>query len=138
MRRLSNLMPEAIDKHEILRAARAMRVLRRWEEAVGPLLAARSHPDRYDRGTVWVSVQGAAWAQELRMIKDQILGRLRAMAPEEDLFVNLRFGVRELPEAEKAPAPRPSAAEHRLRIENLSIEEIRERRLRAWADEERD
>ena len=69
-------------------------MLRRWEEAVGPLLAAKSVPDRYDKGTVWVATQGSAWAQELRLMKPLILERLEAMAGERGMFLDVRFGVR--------------------------------------------
>src|ERR1051325_7399376 len=76
MRSLQGMLGQAIGKEEVLRMARAQRVLREWPEIVGHAMAARSHPERYDHGTVWVAVTGSAWAQELRMIKDVILARL--------------------------------------------------------------
>src|SRR5688572_33369705 len=113
-----------------MRKARAQRILRRWEEAVGKGLASKSWPDRYERGTVWVAVQGSAWAQELRMIKDRILEKLSEMAGEPGLFVDVRFGVRPLaPEPEIAELADPAIEEeHRQQLQNLSIREIAERR----------
>ncbi len=61
------------------------------------MMAERSHPDRFGRGTLWVAVEGSAWAQELRMIKDKILERLDEAAGEQGLFTDVRFGVRALP-----------------------------------------
>ncbi len=109
MRHVGRVLPRAIENAEVLRAARAGAALRRWEEVVGELLASKSVPDRYDKGTVWVATQGSAWAQELRLMKPQILERLEAMAGERGMFVDVRFGVRpakvaSIPEADP---PRP-------------------------------
>ena len=98
MRQLGHMLGGAIAQAEVLRAARAQRALRHWPQVVGPGLASRSHPERYERGTVWVAVEGSAWAQELRMIKDVIIDRLEQHAGERGLFIDVRFGVRPLPE----------------------------------------
>ena len=87
-------MPKAVENSEVLRAGRAGSVLRRWDEIVGPQLAQKSAPDRYDRGTVWVATQGSAWAQELRLMKPILLERMEAMAGERGMFLDVRFGVR--------------------------------------------
>lgn len=110
MRHVGRVLPRAVENDEVLRAARAGGPLRRWEEAVGPVLAAKSVPDRYDKGTVWVATQGSAWAQELRLMKPQILERLETMAGERGMFIDIRFGVRparvlSLPEIEEPPCP---------------------------------
>lgn len=106
-------MPRAVENAEVLRAARAGTVLRRWEEVVGELLATKSVPDRYDKGTVWVATQGSAWAQELRLMKPQILERMEAMASERGMFIDVRFGVRPPREhafVEEEPHPSPREA----------------------------
>jgi len=109
-----------------------MRVLRRWPEVVGEAMAARSAPERYDRGTVWVAVTGSAWAQELRMSKGPILSKLHSFAGEPNLFQDLRFGVRPLPVAEPETASKLAQLQenHRSSIRDLSIREIAERRLK--------
>ena len=94
MRHVGRVLPKAVENAEVLRAGRASAALRRWPEVVGPLLAEKSVPDRYDRGTVWVATQGSAWAQELRLMKPMILERLEALAGEKGMFVDVRFGVR--------------------------------------------
>ncbi|RYG36911.1 DUF721 domain-containing protein, partial [bacterium] len=116
----------AIERPEILRAARAGLVLDEWTEVVGDFLAAKSRPDRYDRGTVFVAVSGSAWAQELRMRKDEILEKLREIAGEPSLFINIRFGVRALPVPTQLEAP---DMPYELPPGELSIREIANRRL---------
>lgn len=129
------MLREALGRDEVLRMAQAHGILRDWEAIVGPGLAERSQPDRYERGTVWVAVTGSAWAQELRMIKPQILARLGERAGNAELFKDIRFGVRPIrqdavgePEPDPGPPPPPPP-----RPEG-SIREIAERRLRKWMD----
>ena len=115
--------------------ARAQRVLRDWAAIVGPQMAERSYPDRYDRGTVWVAVEGSAWAQELRMIKDVILSRLEQKADETGLFLDVRFGVRPLPEPDEPEKPPEVFAVVDDDRGEMSIAEIAARRLRKWNDQ---
>ncbi|CAN5354643.1 hypothetical protein BH11ARM1_BH11ARM1_01370 [soil metagenome] len=134
MRPIGRLLPDALGRNEVLRTARAQAVLRRWEEIVGPEMARRSWPDRYTQGTVWVAVNGSAWASELRFKSESILSKLRSMAEEPDLFVKIRFGQRDLPEPDiELPIDEP---EPNLVDPDLSIREIVERRLKMRRDAE--
>ena len=126
MKKLTDAMTDVLPP-EVLRAARALSVLKQWDAVVGSHLAAKSSPDRYERGVVWVSVQGSAWAQEMRMHRETILTQLNSMAEEPGLFVDIRFGVR----AVKTPGSVEPAIEA-VELEDLSgltIREIAERRL---------
>ena len=124
------MLSPAVGRDEVLRAAQAVKILREWPAIVGESMASRSHPDRYDRGTVWVAVEGSAWAQELRMQKDQILERLDSRG--KGLFKDLRFGVRPLPN-DPIPLPKKSKTP-KAESEGLSIREIAERRINKWRD----
>jgi hypothetical protein len=137
MKRIEQMLGEAVGRSEVVRTARAQRILRQWNEIVGSVLGERSVPDRYERGTVWVAVAGAAWAQEIRMRKAEILDRLNARAHESGLFLDLRCGVRTpraALEPEEEPAERSVPAEKSDHGE-MSIHEIAARRLKEWADE---
>jgi predicted nucleic acid-binding Zn ribbon protein len=137
MRQLGHMLASAIEQTEVLRAARAQAVLRDWVSIVGPGLAGRSFPERFDRGTVWVAVEGSAWAQELRMIRDVILDRLEQKSGEKGLFLDIRFGVRPMPDADDHPEPaRQAFAVVEDDRSDLSIKEIAAKRLRKWNDEE--
>lgn len=136
MKRLERTLPDALLREEVLRMARAQRVLRRWPEIVGEGLASRSWPERYDHGTVWVAVTGASWAQELRMLKSEILSRMTLMSGEIGLFRDVRFGVRPLPERKEPDvfAPKTMSEEDDPR-RGLSIREIADRRIRLMTGE---
>ena len=64
-----------------------------WAEAVGPSLAAAAEPVSERGGTIVVRCESAVWAQELEMMGEQLLARLRQRlgekAPRE-----LRFETR--------------------------------------------
>lgn len=94
MKRLSDLLGEALDRRELLRSAEAQTVLRRWSEVVGGALATHTAPDAFDRGTVWVCTSGSAWAQEVRLRRETILNRLNGMARSPGLFRDLKVSVR--------------------------------------------
>ncbi len=137
MKKVGKMLSDAIGRDEVLRAARAHSALRAWPKIVGKMLAERCMPDRYERGTVWISVQGSAWAQELRMIKPRIIQRLSAEAGEEGLFLDLRFGVRPVAEGRFEPIPEPEPVPEKPPIPEISIREIANKRMATWADEER-
>jgi hypothetical protein len=136
MKRIQFLIAESIGRDEVARKARAQIVFRRWSEIVGADLAERSYPDRYSKGTVWVAVTGSAWAQELRMMKDVILRRLLEASGEQDLFKEVRIGVRPIRRPETEGTEVGTSIDEDLR--KLSIPQISERRLRNWPHEKRD
>jgi predicted nucleic acid-binding Zn ribbon protein len=134
MKALDRLLAPALGRDEIVRTARALRVLRSWRSLVGETLGDRSCPDRYERGTVFVAVEGSAWAQELRLSKPQILERLSEVSGDPTIFTDLRFGVRPLqpmqePEIEEARTEASPASEER------TIREIADARLKSWRAE---
>ncbi|MEQ1823227.1 MAG: DUF721 domain-containing protein [Fimbriimonadaceae bacterium] len=134
MKRLLSILPGAIGAKQVLRSARAQRALRDWGIIVGPLLATKSVPERFDRGTVWVAVEGSAWAQELRMLEPKILEKLAEVAEDRYLFKEIRFGVRKV----KKPMFEAKATQKRFPsrpdLDNLSIREIADQRLKKMRD----
>lgn len=94
MKRVDGLLGMALGRPEVLRAARAQKAMQKWGEVVGEALADKSFPDRFDRGTLWVVATGSAWAQEIRLRKEEIVRRLNEAAGEAGLFNEIRVGVR--------------------------------------------
>ena len=133
MRKVGHMISPAMGREDVMRTSKAFKVLRDWASIVGEGMASRSCPDRYDHGTVWVAVEGSAWAQELRMQRDQILVKLQEKCGDPSLFVNLRFGVRPLPVKSEEPPEKPKPRS-KPEPTNASIREIAERRLKNWPD----
>lgn len=136
MKKIDRLMQESILQTETLRGARAWIALRKWASIVGPTLAAKSMPDRYEGGTVWVAVVGSSWASELRMRKDEILKLLQEASGEPGLFQKIRFGVR--PIAMAVVAQEPPKPEYEPPPGELTIREIGERLIEKLRNEGRD
>lgn len=131
MRKIRNVLPAAMQSEEVLRVGRALAIFKRWDEVVGEALAQRSWPDRYSDGTVWVAVEGAAWATELRLSKETILERMRSLSGEPSLFKDVRFGQRALPKRDEPvkPAEPPPEGPPLTKDTPLTIQEIAARRL---------
>lgn len=51
-------------------------VFNRWEQAVGPAVAAHARPLYLRDGELVVAVDHPAWATQLRLLADQLLARL--------------------------------------------------------------
>jgi predicted nucleic acid-binding Zn ribbon protein len=94
MKKVEGMLGAALGRPEVLKAARAQIAMRKWGEIVGEALADKSEPDRYEKGTLWVVASGSAWAQEIRLRKEDIVTRLNEAAAEPGLFRDVRVGVR--------------------------------------------
>lgn len=94
MKKVENMLAAALGRPEVLKMARAQIAMQRWGEVVGEALAGKSFPDRYEAGTLWVVATGSAWAQEIRLRKEEIVRRLNEVSGESGLFSDVRVGVR--------------------------------------------
>ena len=56
------------------------RVFARWNEIVGPSVAAHVRPLRFDHDALVVRVDHPAWATQVRHLAEQVLDRVAAVA----------------------------------------------------------
>jgi hypothetical protein len=76
-------------------------VTKAWPEAVGETVARRAWPLRLGRdGTLHVATASATWANELTLLRDEVLSALRVRLGDATPSA-LRFAARPIPE----PAP---------------------------------
>jgi predicted nucleic acid-binding Zn ribbon protein len=82
-----------------------------WPGVVGETIARRAWPLRIGRDrTLHVTTESATWANELALMRDEILERLTAQLGN-DAPAGLRFAVGPVPEPASAPpTPEPVAA----------------------------
>jgi hypothetical protein len=78
-----------------------------WEAVAGVGFARRTHPTRFDRGTLWVEVASSGWAQELALAERVIIERLaeRGVAVQR-----LRCVVREVARPDRGGVYAPPRA----------------------------
>ena len=64
-------------------SARVMRIDERWEDAVGPEIAAHCRPTALRGGALEVTVDSSVWCQQLQLRGPEIIAALRAALPAE-------------------------------------------------------
>jgi predicted nucleic acid-binding Zn ribbon protein len=57
--------------------AKRYEAINKWEEIVGPTIAAVTEPERISHGTLVVRVNSSVWKYELTMRKAEILEKVR-------------------------------------------------------------
>ena len=68
-----------------------------WAGAVGERIAAEATPVSERDGVVTVACDSATWAQELELLGDHILARLRSELPAGAALSGLRFNAARAP-----------------------------------------
>lgn len=126
---LQGLIPKALGRPELLRRLAARLVSRNWEDIVGSGLAEKSHPDKFENGTLWIAVSSSVWVQELQLRKGLILERLNGAAGYE-LFEEVRFGIRPLAKPmDTTPSQFIEPAEVEVVISQPNLEVVARRAL---------
>jgi predicted nucleic acid-binding Zn ribbon protein len=72
-------------------------VQRAWPGAVGEAIAREASPVAERSGVVTVACRSSTWAQELDLLRDQILAQLRADLDDPEGLAGLRFSASENP-----------------------------------------
>ena len=134
---LGEILGKILKKRNIPHTATDRHLLDIWRRAVGPHIAAQTHPDTLKRGVLFVRVSAPVWLHQLQFMKEEILGRIGKLCGPEEVR-NLRFCIGEI------PAPPPGGAEATLPDSALpplagrdrammreSLETIRDPELRA-------
>jgi len=67
-------------------------ICRRWEELVGPVIAANSRPVGLKDNLLLVDVASSVWMQQLQFLKAEIIGRINAGLPEAAIE-KIRFRI---------------------------------------------
>lgn len=106
---------------------------RDWEAAVGTRIAARAMPAKLDRGVLHVRVASSPWAQELSLLCEPILEKLRDRGiPVETL--RFRVGRVEVPERSKTREEHVRTSPPAIELPVLlakELENVRDEELRA-------
>jgi hypothetical protein len=92
--RAGDALAAVLERYGVARTVRAHRLVTEWSSIVGPRIAARAWPESISGGVLWVRVANAAWLQELSLLRDDLLERVREAlqgGPEiEDIKLRLR------------------------------------------------
>lgn len=97
---LGEILAKILKKRNIPHTSTDRRLLGIWTRAVGPHIAAQTHPDSVKRGVLFVRVSAPVWMHQLQFMKEEILGKIRELSSPEEIR-NLHFCIGEIP----APPP---------------------------------
>lgn len=109
---LSSILDAFLESLRIPHVAFLVALRKRWPEVAGPLVSRNAIPLSLRNGVLTVVVRNHAWAQELRMSKIPLIGRIRETVGERIPVSDLRFTVGSLSpfeEEEAAPREEPPA-----------------------------
>jgi hypothetical protein len=131
---LGEILGKILKKRNIPHTPTDRRLVDTWRRAVGPQIAAQTHPDTLKRGVLFVRVSAPVWMHQLQFMKEEILGRINELTGPEEVR-NLRFCIGEIPVPPPGDAPPldpalpPLAGRDRTMMRE-SLEAIRDPELR--------
>lgn len=92
--KLGVLVPRVLEDLGLDASLRVLRVVERWEEAVGPEIARHCRPAALRDGTLEVEVDTSVWAQQLQLRVPEILAALaRVLGEEAPRALRFRLGA---------------------------------------------
>jgi len=92
-----------------------------WSEVVGEKAAAASTPEGIRDGILFVACKSPTWAQELTLLKDQIIRELNKKVGSKAL-TDIRFSGSGLPKADQAPAGEEQTRPSPKEIQNITLD----------------
>jgi hypothetical protein len=101
---LGEILQKILKKRNIPHTSTDRYLLNTWRRAVGPQIAAQTHPDTLKRGTLFVRVSAPVWLHQLQFMKEEILGKINELFGKEEVR-GLFFTIGDIP----APPPGSSA-----------------------------
>ena len=104
---LSSILDAFLESLRIPHVAFLVSLRKRWPDIAGPLVSRNASPLSLRNGVLTIVVRNHAWAQELRMSKTTLIGRIRETVGERIPVSDIRFTVGSLaPAEEEGTAPR--------------------------------
>jgi len=93
---LGEILRKILKKRNIPHTATDRYLLDTWRRAVGPQIAAQTHPDTLKRGILFVRVSAPVWLHQLRFMKEEILGKINELNGKEAVR-SLFFTIGDIP-----------------------------------------
>jgi len=101
---LSSILDAFLESLRMPHVAFLVSLRKRWPEIAGPLVSRNAIPLSLRNGVLTIVVSNHAWAQDLRMGKATMIGRIRETAGERIPVSDIRFTVGSIESAEEAEA----------------------------------
>ena len=102
---LSSILDAFLESLRIPHVAFLVSLRKKWPEIAGPLVSRNAIPLSLRNGVLTIVVRNHAWAQELRMSKTTMIGRIQETVGERIPVSDIRFSVGSLAPGEEAEDP---------------------------------
>jgi hypothetical protein len=106
---LGEILQKILKQRNIPHTSTDRHLLNTWKRAVGPQIAAQTHPDTVKRGTLFVRVSAPVWLHQLQFMKEEILGRINEIYGKEEVR-GLFFTIGDIPPPPPGDAGQPPPA----------------------------
>jgi len=117
------LLGGLLKNRQLMTSMRRVMILTLWDQVVGAIVAQKSWPEGVKDGVLSVGVTSHAWAEELHLLKPQILNRYRQLLGRT-VLKDIVFRVSRRKAARDAKAAAAGTALHPARAEKLSVEPV--------------
>jgi predicted nucleic acid-binding Zn ribbon protein len=98
--KIGHILQSALKQRNISLNFRDESLWKAWNRAVGPVIAAQTRVDRFDRETLFLKVSSPVWLHQLQFMKTDIVQRLNGMLGKE-LVKNLFFSIGDIAASKK-------------------------------------
>ena len=90
----ADLVSRVLEEIGLSEASVGTRLMRAWNDALGPELSPHCRPEALRRGVIQARVRDSAWMQRLQMERPRILANLcEALPDEHELDIRFRIGA---------------------------------------------
>ena len=93
---LGEILHKILKKRNIPHTSTDKHLVDLWRKAVGPQIAAQTHPDTLKRGSLFIRVSAPVWLHQLQFMKEEILGKMNELLVREEVR-HLFLTIGELP-----------------------------------------
>lgn len=112
---IQSLLGGLLKDRRMLSSMRRVMVMTLWDQVVGDLVAQKSWPEKVNDGVLTIGVTSHTWADQLHLLKPQILSRYRqllgrSILKDVEFHISRRRPQHEQP-AEQGPALHPARGE---------------------------
>jgi predicted nucleic acid-binding Zn ribbon protein len=119
---IQTLLGGLLKNRHLVAGMRQVMIMTLWEQVVGSIVAQKSWPESVKDGVLTVGVTSHAWAEELHLLKGQIVSRYRQLLGRAALKdVTFRVSRRK---ARDRGVPAPAAPLHPAREERLPVQPV--------------
>lgn len=93
---LGDILQKILKRRNIPHTSMDRHLVDLWRKAVGPQIAAQTHPDSLKRGSLFIRVSAPVWLHQLQFMKEEILSKMNELPVKEEVR-QLFLTIGELP-----------------------------------------